>query len=171
MFCTKCGTANSENNRFCEKCGAPLEGNNSNNGKFDIKQHVSAIALVGLAMMILGVFFPFVTVSLFGFNESVSLINWDGQAFFGIVLLIPTIIAAVMLLTGKKNIYNVFAIISVAIATIELIYIDISLNKDEGQYFMGSDYLHYGFGHHLVFLGIIILIVSVVLKSKKLTMN
>ena len=40
-------------------------------------------------------------------------------------------------------------------------------SNGEGEYLLGSDYLHYGFGHILLIIAIIATIVAVVLNSKK----
>ena len=179
MFCSKCGAENSGNNRFCEKCGAPLESNgagsisnilnaaSSASGKFDVKNPANATSLAGAVLMILSVFFPYVTVELFGFRESVTLINWDGHILFGAIIIAPAAAALACLLLGKSKLYKILAIVNAALALIELIYIDSTLKEGEGEYLMGSDYLHYGFGHILLIIAIIATIAAVALNWKK----
>ena len=179
MFCSKCGAENSGSNRFCEKCGAPLENNgagsisnilnaaSSASGKFDVKNPANATSLAGAVLMILATFFPYVTAEIFGFKESVSLINWDGHIIFGALIIVPAAAALACLVMGKSKLYKILAIVNAALAAIELIYIDATLKEGEGEWLMGSDYLHYGFGHVLLIIAIIATIAGVALNWKK----
>lgn len=108
MFCKECGSEIKDNAEFCPNCGTavvketadgtPKKGFSVDMLKFE-KGRSDIIALISAAVMFIMVFLPYVTISLFGYSESQSLIKGDDGIFF-IIIAIAGVITG---LIGKEK--------------------------------------------------------------------
>jgi len=93
-----------------QKIGGIFYGIFKNNAKW--------IGLAGCALMIIGCFLPFATVSILGLSETIAL---SGTGALGIILIITAIISGIVMLTKKSKlslittiIYALFVVLNIA---------------------------------------------------------
>ena len=154
MFCKKCGSEIKDNVDFCPNCGTAVEKKAGTVGKtgFSVdmlkfeKGRSSIIALVSCAVMIIMVFLPYVTVSLWGMSESQSLIK-GGDGIFFIIVAIAGVITGLM---GKEKPMIIVGAIACVLALFEIINFSNSM-KDIAAYGM-DDLVKKGIGFWLMIL-------------------
>lgn len=118
-----------------------------------LKNNAKWIGLAGCALMIIGCFLPFATVSILGLSETIAL---SGTGALGIILIITAIISGIVMLTKKSKlslittiIYALFVVLNIA-------------NASEN-----GDAFSYGIGLYVVIIGVIIAVVMPFFKSKQ----
>ncbi|MDY6071475.1 MAG: hypothetical protein ACLUF5_04105 [Clostridia bacterium] len=118
-----------------------------------LKNNAKWIGLAGCALMIIGCFLPFATVSILGLSETIAL---SGTGALGIILIITAIISGIVMLTKKSKlslittiIYALFVVLNIANAS---------------EY---GDAFSYGIGLYVVIIGVIIAVVMPFFKSKQ----
>ena len=118
-----------------------------------LKNNAKWIGLAGCALMIIGCFLPFATVSILGLSETIAL---SGTGALGIILIITAIISGIVMLTKKSKlslittiIYALFVVLNIANAS---------------EY---GDAFSYCIGLYVVIIGVIIAVVMPFFKSKQ----
>lgn len=118
-----------------------------------LKNNAKWIGLAGCALMIIGCFLPFATVSILGLSETIAL---SGTGALGIILIITAIISGIVMLTKKSKlslittiIYALFVVLNIANAS---------------EY---GDAFSYGIRLYVVIIGVIIAVVMPFFKSKQ----
>ena len=119
-----------------------------------IKKNAKWIGVAGCALMIIGCFLPFATVSLLGVSETISLFK---AGTLGIILIIAAIISGVIMLVTKKPKLSLITTIISAL----LVILNISSAKSY------SSMMKYGIGLYVVIIGLVIAIVIPFFMSKK----
>lgn len=106
MFCTKCGTENEKNNKYCSSCGSQLNGDSAitsnSNTENPILKKAKTISIVGI---ILSFIFP---LSIIGFILSIMGLVLNGKYRKE---------------TGRNGNYFPLNIISLIISTVQLIVV------------------------------------------------
>ena len=162
-FCKKCGAALEPGAKTCSRCGAPVEDDEyrpapSSNSNIAV---VNLGILVAGVVLILSTFLPYVSVSVFGFTQSASLIEGGDGAIF-IALGIAAIACAVL----KKPLPTLVAGVAAAL----LSFVELAdANSKLGDY---AAFVSKGMGFYLNLLAAIALAVLCVLfflaeKKKK----
>lgn len=127
--------------------------------------HTKILAAIGIACMILGIFFAYVKVSLWGFSQSISLLKyWEGYVILVLALVNILIIFKAnvekflpKMFKGKFGQFLVkienqkFSLIPTGLVAVLVIYLH--------SVVMTSSYIHYGLGFYLILIGIILLAV------------
>ena len=125
------------------------------------------IALVGLACLLLGVFLAYYKVSLFGFSQSVSLI----QAWQGIIILILTIVIAFFIFKDyvKKVVPKLFKSsfgkkiesLNDKLVLVPIVLIIIILFTAGGDFGSVKSLVSHGAGFYFSWLGVLLTIAHV----------
>lgn len=123
-FCEKCGAPLEQGVKFCAKCGAPVADNQTKTAvltkpagmSVNVKSPLTLGMLIAGAVVILSTFLPYVSVSLFGYTQSQSLLN-GGDGVFFIVLAAAAMVLAVL---NKPTIAMVCSVITGALSIFEL---------------------------------------------------
>lgn len=119
-----------------------------------VKKNAKWIGVAGCALILIGCFLPFATVSLFGISETISLFK---SGALGIILIIAAIISgAIILLEKKPKLSLITSIISAL-----LVILNVSNAKSY------SSMMKYGIGLYVVIIGLVIAIVIPFFMSKK----
>lgn len=150
-FCKNCGSELDPGVKICPKCGAVAVDTPSTNSNASIFK--LGIIISG-AVLILSSFLPYVSVSVFGFSQSQSLID-GGDGFFFIALGIAAIVGAVMKLTRPTLIIG-------AVAAVFSVYEMINANSVLGDY---AAFIDKGMGYYLNLISAIVLVVFCVLAA------
>ena len=190
MYCSNCGIVLKDGVSFCPNCGKPVKEGNANierNMNVDTSQNINSdinssfmqnypytptqltsntksikiIAIVGCSLAILGIFLPFVNVSVFGVGI--------GRSFYqmaSIDFLILLAIAIIGLVGSIREIYKIPAIAGAAYGT--LLYID-TYGYFQKVNDVGS-LANNGIGFYCMALGVVVMFVSgiigTILKAK-----
>lgn len=130
--------------------------------KGKIKNPIFIACLVGMALMILGVFLPLYKVSFFGISQSMNYFYVDGEFADGIFILILAIIMLVLHAFNKSKFACIPAILSLALLI--HCYLDI---KDSLSV-MGANIGSFGIGFYMMILGTVVAgVCSFLLKEEK----
>lgn len=174
MFCTGCGNQLPEEANVCPNCGKPVEGAKKvdingalNNVAGDFKKSVNSakggmglpliLGLAGAVVALISLFLPFVTVSIFGYSQSVSLIQ---SGFWGILAIVCVVAAGVCaFLNGGK--LALFGLIASAVGLLDEIIQIISVKSNQ----LGSMY-SVGIGAWLGIIGFIVAAVGCFMLMK-----
>ena len=174
MFCTGCGNQLPDGANVCPNCGKPVDGTKKvdingalNNVAGDFKKSVNSakggmglpiiLGLAGAVVALISVFLPFVTVSIFGYSQSVSLIQ---SGFWGILALVCAVAAgAFAFLNGGK--LSLFGLIVSAVGVLVEIIEIISIKSNQ----LGSMY-SVGIGAWLGIIGFAVAAVGCFLLMK-----
>lgn len=163
-FCKNCGTPLNDGATVCGKCGAPV---GAAPGGSPVHPAPSAIGsdklklgvLIASAVVILSTFLPYATVSLFGFSESVSLLEGGDGWFF----IAASAVAIVGVLINKPILPLVGGVITALISLFEIV----DMKTQLGDY---SSMVDMSMGFYLSLVGSIalaVLGVLVFLNAKK----
>lgn len=114
-----------------------------------IKKNRMWITLGGLALAIIACFMPFAKVSVFGYSQTVALIDTKSA---GIIVMIASIVAGVLVFLKKEK----FSVIASGIAAIVTIYNIIDVAKVAGGTSLAG--VSISFGAILILVGIIVAI-------------
>ena len=118
-----------------------------------LKNNAKWIGLAGCALMIIGCFLPFATVSILGLSETIAL---SGTGALGIILIITAIISGIVMLTKKSKLSLITTIIYAL-----FVVLNIANASEDGDAFS------YGIGLYVVIIGVIIAVVMPFFKSKQ----
>ncbi len=133
-FCKKCGAPLDPGVKFCNKCGAAIEPEEAPTAPFSApgRSNTSVFGLailIAAAVVILSSFLPYVSVSMFGFTESQSLIK-GGDGFFFIGL---AIVAAVTALLNKPLGTLISGLVTAFLGIFELVDANNKLDEELGE--------------------------------------
>ena len=131
----------------------------------EVIRNKKILALIGIIALLLGTFLPYITLSLWGYSQSISLWGyWEGK-----VVLILTLANALFIFNDwiekylpqlfdnsvgklvKKANNPKFSLIPTVLVAGFAVYMLININVD-------SEYLKYGLGFYLLWVGIIALV-------------
>lgn len=136
MFCPKCGSEVEAGKNFCGKCGSPINGNQSGiapntpqinnqqgfvpqpfmNMPQTIQKQKNIPAAVSGAVFALGSFLPFISASVLGFSQSITLMKGGD----GIISLILGGLAILFALLGKNVAVTVVGAFSAIFSLFEI---------------------------------------------------
>lgn len=154
-FCRNCGTPLSDEATFCGKCGTPV----SVSAVPDLPSRTSlggdplklGVIIAGV-LVVLSTFLPYASVSMFGFSQSVSLID-GGDGF---IFIATAAVAIVGVLINKRILTLIGGIVTAFLALFELVNMNSELGDLAGM-------VDKGFGFYLSILASIVLAVLGVL--------
>lgn len=152
-FCNSCGAPLDSESQFCAKCGAVIEDNESQSefpSKLDIS-NASGLKLgifVSSAVLIVSSFIPYISVSILGFTQSVSLID-GGDGFLFIAFAIAAIVAAAL---KKTRLTFAAGILSVCLCLFEMV----NTSSELGEY---AAFVNKSIGYYLNLISAIALAV------------
>lgn len=124
-------------------------------GQQKIWEKMNLYAIICAAILAFSTLLPYVTVSIFGFSQSVSLIQGDGKIF--LVFVVIAIILSI------KNI-NIGVIVMGVLCIILMIVEMVSLGGIDSDY---ADFVTKGAGYYLMILSSIGVLVSGIVKYLK----
>ncbi|SEA08016.1 zinc-ribbon domain-containing protein [Oribacterium sp. KHPX15] len=171
MFCPKCGKKVNDGAMFCPDCGSPISGSsgmnewqnpnnqsslkNSASSGLDLKHVDTILSIAGALSWILSCFLPYVSASVFGYEQSQTLIN-GGDGWFFIVISAAILI---VLHLHKYIVFYVLAGLGVALNIFEVTHTSNILAEAD----IYSGFIHKGSGYYILILGSILLVAGVVL--------
>ena len=123
-----------------------------------IKKNRKWITLGGLALALIACFMPFAKVSVFGYSQTVALIDTKSA---GIIVMIASIVAGVLVFLKKEK----FSVIASGIAAIVTIYNIIDVAKVTGGSSFGG--VSISFDAILMLVGLIVAIVMPFIPQDK----
>lgn len=125
--------------------------------QFNIGNHLFwiAIFITGLS-----VFLNFLTISMWGYSESISLFMSDGELHDGVFVLILAVLALIFN-ACKLNTGNVIAsVIELFLMIYEIGNVQSSLKDELGSF---ADYIKFGPGYYLLIIGTILMLATSIL--------
>lgn len=125
--------------------------------QFNIGNHLFwiAIFITGLS-----VFLNFLTISMWGYSESISLFMSDGELHDGVFVLILAVLALIFN-ACKLNAGNVIAsVIELFLMIYEIGNVQSSLKDELGSF---ADYIKFGPGYYLLIIGTILMLATSIL--------
>lgn len=136
------------------------------------------LALVGIAGLILGCFLPYYTVSVFGYTQSISLWGyWEGKIVLVLTLANALFIFQDFIEKYVPQLFNnwignivqkaknpKFALVPTILVAVFAISLIIRLDVD-------SEYIKYGLGFYLLWIGIIALVGHAIFYKNKNVVN
>jgi hypothetical protein len=162
MFCPKCGNQCNDGITFCPSCGAQLAAPNPVTGgpvnqqtgytpaPVPYKKHYNAgnfTLWIGCILAAISVFLPYASISLWGYSESISLIDAsDGPIFLGIAIVVA------VLNLFKVDVLNIIGSVILLIAAI--------YERANGSE-LGS-LVDYGFGCTLLIIGSFVAVIGAI---------
>lgn len=174
-FCRNCGSMLDDNATFCNKCGAKIDsapgagpvppyGSNftpAGGGALSSNEAIfnMGILIAGI-LVIISTLLPYVTISLWGYSESISLLLGDGSGMRdGIFFIALTIGAVVCTFLNLRLPAMILGIINFLLCIFEIISTNSSLSE-EGL----SSMVKNGPGFYLIFIATLALGVLAVLN-------
>lgn len=154
-ICGNCGNTLNDNDVVCANCGAAAPVQKKAAGWTPLR----ICMVVAAALLILAVFLPFASTSVFGTTFSVSLIEGSDGVFFIVI----AAVAIVFTLLNKCLVEMICGIAACVLSIFELI----SWNTQVGEL---SGVISKGFGFFLMFIASIAMLVVGILRfmqSKK----
>lgn len=140
----------------------------------EVIKNKKILALIGIIMLLLGTFLPYFTVSIFGYSQSISLWGyWEGKIVLALTLANALFIFKDWIEQYVPQLFNnnvgrlvekannpKFSLIPTILITCFAIYMIINIDVD-------SEYIKYGLGFYLLWVGIISLIGHAIFYKKQ----
>ncbi len=181
MYCNKCGNQIKDDALFCDKCGAKIEKNNSENNASNVNnvnnENVSSeqnaniitpsknfdLLTIGAAILsIISTFLPFITISFFGTTLQKSYFDGDGK-----IIVIISILAIVFSVLNKKIAVIVCGIINLSILIFDTVNITSFAGQNEAANEIVKSMIIKGPGYYLLFIASIGLVAAGVYSKFK----
>lgn len=176
-YCAKCGKELSDAARCCSVCGgAPTDtppahpvqpaqsakpvtafSGDSVSGIWKLFLPANLLGILGCVIVLFSVFLTFVSVSLWGFSRSVSLMDGDD----GMIFLVAAVIGAVLCFIGKPVVQIVSLVYSCLLAIMAL-YETSNMDSALGDMGSYSSMVQRGAGYYLLIIGALVYLLSAV---------
>ena len=180
MFCPHCGNNVADNTKFCPYCGAtmeqqapaaaPQQNSVPNYGapqqtpyvpnyaaaqKAAKPKYMNPIALIAAAVTLIAMFLPFMSVSAFGYSQSVSFFDCmgTGDPMIWLILLMVAVVVILQLVKAPQ-------VPSIVLAALSLVFLLIEIGVAANQLGEFSSMVSYSLGFWLMLVGLIVIIVS-----------
>lgn len=139
----------------------------------EVIKNKKILALIGIITLLLGTFLPYFTVSVFGYSQSISLWGyWEGKIVLALTLANALFIFKDWIEQYVPQLFNnnigrlvekannpKFSLIPTILITCFAVYMIINIDVD-------SEYIKYGLGFYLLWVGIISLIGHAIFYKK-----
>lgn len=142
----------------------------------EVLKNKRILAIIGIIGLILGTMMPYYTISIFGYSTSISLWGyWEGKVIFVLTLACGLIIFKDIIEKYIPQLFNnaigrivekvnnpKFALIPTILVAAYAVYLIVSLD-------VSSDYIKYGIGFYILWIGIIALFGHAIFYKKQNT--
>lgn len=115
----------------------------------------NVVGLLACALILIGNFLPFASVSLYGYSQSVSLMD-SGKD--GIIFLVAAIVTIVLIILKNDLLALIAGIITGGLGIYEILH----TNSQLGSY---AAFVDKGAGYYLLLIGAVLLLASVIVKK------